>query len=180
MTHDEFWDIIADSRRDFDPDRRNGNMYLHGNMYLQAERLKQLLTPMPADEVQAFDRVFRQLFFDAFKWDLWAAAYIIGGGCCDDSFMDFRFWLISMGREVYEAAMVDAESLADVAAAPGIELTFFEAFGYIAAGVLEEKGASVPAEPYPHPEKPTGERWPHEEDPMRLPKLWARFGEADA
>src|SRR5262245_673914 len=133
MTNNQFWQIIADSRRDFDPNRRDGNMDL------QAERLEELLTAMSADEVQEFDRIFTQLYFDAYRWELWAAAYIIEGGCSDDGFMDFRYWLVSMGREVYEAAMADAESLADVAGGRGIEVCAFEEFGSIASRVLEEK-----------------------------------------
>lgn len=34
-----------------------------------------------------------------YRRDLWAAAYIIGGGCSDDSFIDFRAGLIAQGHE---------------------------------------------------------------------------------
>jgi hypothetical protein len=176
MTRDEFWNIIADSRRGFDPKRRDGNMDR------QAERLEQLLSAMQADELQAFRRICTQLYFDAYRWDLWAAAYIIEGGCSDDGFMDFRYWLVSMGREVYEAAMADPESLVDVAYAPGIEVCAFEGFGYIAQRVLEVEGVPDPVESsdFEHPHEPAGERWEDDDLPKRFPKLWAKFGEADA
>ena len=176
MTHDKFWSIIADSRRDFDPKRRDGNMAL------QAERMERLLSDMPAGEVQEFGRVFDELYFDAYRWDLWAAAYILEGGCSDDGFIDFRYWLISMGREVYEAAMVDPESLAEVGGRPGIEVCSFEEFGSIASRVLEEKGVPEPAEPsgYHYPREPAGEQWEEDDLPERFPKLWTKFGEADA
>jgi hypothetical protein len=172
MTREQFWKIIADSRRDFDPNRHDGNMYM------QAERLEQLLSAMPVEEVREFGRIFAQLYFDAYRRDLWGAAYVIEGGCSNDGFMDFRFWLISMGREVYEAAMADPESLVNVAYAPGIEVCAFEEFGGIASGVLEAKG--VPDPPgVRHPREPVGERWTDEELPRRLPKLWAKFGKKD-
>lgn len=34
--------------------------------------------------------------------------------CSDDSFIDFRAWLVSQGRDVYMAALKDPDSLADV------------------------------------------------------------------
>jgi hypothetical protein len=176
MTHDHFWNIIADSRRDFDPNRRDGNMRL------QAKRLQQLLAAMPAQAVREFDRLFTKLYFDAYRWDLWRAAYIIEGGCSDDGFMDFRSWLISMGREVYQAAMDDPETLAEVVSAPGIEGCFFEEFGGIAWRVLEEKGGVESAEPsgYSHPREPAGERWEDDDFPTRFPRLWAKFGDPNA
>ncbi|MFD6293827.1 DUF4240 domain-containing protein [Streptomyces sp. NPDC060235] len=42
-----------------------------------------------------------------------AAAYLIGGGCSNDSFMDFRAGLIALGRDWYEKATADPDSLAD-------------------------------------------------------------------
>ncbi|MEU1251459.1 DUF4240 domain-containing protein [Micromonospora arida] len=38
-------------------------------------------------------------------WDVWAAAYLIGGGCSDDSFIDFRAGVIALGREWYERVL---------------------------------------------------------------------------
>ncbi|QNN25324.1 DUF4240 domain-containing protein [Planctomycetales bacterium ZRK34] len=176
MTYDQFWQTIAASRGVVDRNRRDGNMDR------QAERLEELLSVMSVDDVQAFDRIFTQFYFDAYTYDLWAAAYIIEGGCSDDGFMDFRYWLISMGRAIYEAAMADAESLADVAGGPGIEVCAFEEFGRIARRVLEQKNVPEPAEPSgaSHPREPVGEWWEDDNLPERFPKLWSRFGEADA
>jgi hypothetical protein len=42
---------------------------------------------------------------------LWAAAYLIEGGC-DDGFMDFRAGLMLQGRTAFEAAVADPDSLA--------------------------------------------------------------------
>ena len=71
-------------------------------------------------------------FWRAYRWDSWAAAYSIGSGCSDDGFTDFRYFLISMGREVFERALADPESLLSVARAPGVEDVFFGDFGYAA------------------------------------------------
>ena len=34
-----------------------------------------------------------------YRWDMWAAAYLIGGGCSDDGFIDFRAGLIAQGLD---------------------------------------------------------------------------------
>jgi hypothetical protein len=170
MTNEQFWTVIADSRQGFDPKRRDGNMDL------QAQRLEEILSELPPAEVADFERIFTEHHNAAYRWDLWGAAYIIEGGCSDDGFTDFRYWLISMGREIFEAALANPESLAKVADGPGIEVCSFEEFGYIARRVLEDAGAPE-AEAPASPQEPAGEQWEEDDLPERFPKLWAKFGE---
>lgn len=174
MTHDEFWQVISDSRCDFDPNRQSGNLDL------QVERLTGILTALPANDVPQFQDIFLELYFNAYRWDLWGAAYVIEGGCGDDGFMDFRNWLISMGRDVYEAALADAESLVDVAAQPGVETTQFEEFGSIVGRVMEERNIPESEAPpdFRHPQTPAGEPWTEEDLPAHFPRLWSKFGDA--
>jgi hypothetical protein len=47
-----------------------------------------------------------------YRYDLWAAAYLIGGGCSDDGFIDFRAGLIAQGRDWYHKAAASPDSLA--------------------------------------------------------------------
>ncbi len=97
MTIDQFWSLVE-------------GLPTEGAERALAERLDRL---SPKDLV-AFDRHFTEQFFRAYDWQLWNAAYIIGGGCSNDSFMDFRYGLISRGRAVFEAALEDPETLAGV------------------------------------------------------------------
>jgi hypothetical protein len=58
---------------------------------------------------------------------LWAAAYLINGGCSDDGFEYFRGWLIAQGREVFERVVADPDALAELpivqaSAADGLDL----------------------------------------------------------
>jgi Protein of unknown function (DUF4240) len=69
------------------------------------------LQALPAEDITAFDRIFPTLFFNAYRWDVWAAAYIIEGGS-DDGFMDFHAGLICLGREANYDALNDPNSLA--------------------------------------------------------------------
>jgi hypothetical protein len=50
----------------------------------------------------------------AYTVDLWGAAYLINGGSSDDGFYYFRCWLVGMGKKVYENALANPDSLADV------------------------------------------------------------------
>ncbi|GAA4454121.1 DUF4240 domain-containing protein [Novipirellula rosea] len=176
MNHERFWTIIAESRSEFDPNRRDGDMDS------QVARLRDALSELSAQDVGSFANTFTKLFHDAYRWDLWAAGYIIEGGCSDDGFADFRNWLISMGRDVYDNAMTDVDSLADVAFAPGIEVTRFEEFGNIPLDVLRrmntpEDDAGIME--FKHPASPAGEEWEEEDLPTRFPKLIAaeaRYG----
>ena len=139
--------------------------------------LLQLLSGLPRREVMEFHRFFSDQFHRAYRWDLWRAAYLIGGGCSDDGFTDFRYWLISMGREAFEAALENPDSLASVATAPGVEASQFEEFGSLTASVLEQKG--MDPDEYsvaPGPNEPMGERWDDNDFPSRLPWLWEKFG----
>lgn len=81
-----------------------------------------------------FDRAFAA----AYQWLLWAAAYIIEGGCSDDGFMDFRYGLISRGRSVFERALADPDSLADVADDTTDGFIPNEDFGYVAQRVYQK------------------------------------------
>ncbi|MFL5344582.1 MAG: DUF4240 domain-containing protein [Hyalangium sp.] len=172
MDLERFWKIVESSRRGFDPGQ------VDGNMARQLEELKRLLRALPPPEVVGFrDRLLEQMDV-AFQWDLWAAAYLIAGGCSDDGFTDFRGWLISMGRRVFEGAMADAESLADVADAPGIEDVFFEEFLYVPTRAYEEStGHQIPEYTGPLHDAPSGDKWSEEGSELRqkFPKLWEKY-----
>ncbi len=161
MTIDQFWSLVE-------------GLPTEGAEHALEERLQPL---SPADLV-AFDRHFTEQFFRAYDWQLWNAAYIIKGGCSDDSFMDFRYGLISRGRAVFEAALHDPDTLAAVVR-QGEDLRN-EAFASVAAHVYEQQtGTALPDRGLRHPAEPTGEDWNPDDKELcarRLPKLWAKFG----
>ncbi|HYO57969.1 DUF4240 domain-containing protein [Archangium sp.] len=172
MNVDQFWKIIESSRRGFDPGR------IDGNMEQQREELRGLLLKLPPEEIIGFRNHLLQQMDEAFHWDLWGAAYIIAGGCSDDGFADFRSWLISMGPRVFEAAASNAESLVEVADAPGVEDVFFEEFQYVPAQSYKElTGRELPAYAGHSRVEPAGEKWSEDEGNLerRFPKLWARY-----
>ena len=40
----------------------------------------------------------RQRLAEAYRWDIWAIAFIINGGCSDDGFEYFRGWLVRKAK----------------------------------------------------------------------------------
>lgn len=138
--------------------------------------MTRLLSEQSAEEVAGFEQHLVLHLHRAYRWDLWHAAAIIAGGCSDDFFADFCSWLVSMGRETYEAALGDVESLTDAAASAGIEDVFFEGFSTVPQDVYEKKTGQLLDTALEHPMEPAGVRSPAEELPLRFPRLWATFG----
>jgi hypothetical protein len=152
-----------------------------GNMERQLDELRRLLLELPPEEIVNFRDHLLERMNAAFQWDLWGAAYIIGGGCSDDGFTDFRGWLISMGQGIYDRALADPESLADVADAPGVEDVFFEEFLNVPAYVYEEStGHEIPEFAGHFPSEPAGKKWSEEGDELkrRFPTLWKKYVES--
>jgi hypothetical protein len=98
MNLDQFWHLI-DATRGL-PDR--------------GDALTAALGTLPPDEMIRFQLLYDDVLQSANTWDLWGAAYQIMGGCSDDGFSDFREDLLELGREVFEAAVRDPDSLAGV------------------------------------------------------------------
>jgi hypothetical protein len=92
----EFWNLGESSKT------ASGGRY-DRHIKVLAEHLSKLAP----EHIIDFQRIFDNLTDRAYSRDLWAAAYLFGGGCSDDSFTDFRSWLISMGRETYTLALTD-------------------------------------------------------------------------
>lgn len=99
----DFGRLVADTRDDAGDDTGR-----------QTQLLEERLRELPPGEIVAFHEQRHKLDERAYTWDVWGAAYVIEDGCSDDCFRDFRAYLISLGPQVYEAAMRDPDSIADV------------------------------------------------------------------
>lgn len=126
-------------------------------------------------EIVSYQEHFDRQMISAYRWELWAAAYIIDGGCSDDGFTDFRYGLISRGREVFEAAVANPDSLAEISD----DEFRNESFGYVANSVYESQtGECLPRRQAKQPSEPAGEDWDFDDEELceqKLPRLWAKF-----
>ncbi|MFI0404817.1 DUF4240 domain-containing protein [Actinomadura sp. 3N508] len=99
---DHFWDLI---------ERVDANDRVDGSM---AGVLAVELARLPVPQIAQFHRSVMVSARRALTWDLWEAADIIHRApCSQDTFCYFRLWLISQGREVFESAIGNPDSLAD-------------------------------------------------------------------
>jgi hypothetical protein len=105
MADKRFWDLIAVACKH----NVEGDFTDEWSLPL----VEQLMTLPPADIVR-FDRWFDEQTDALYTRDHWGAAYFINGGASDDGFYYFRCWLVGMGKQIYEAALKDPDSLVDV------------------------------------------------------------------
>jgi hypothetical protein len=161
MLESEFWALVDQSRE-----------AAGGRVGAQARELERLLTGRSAEDLIAFDRIFQTLRVRANRYDLWDAGFLVDNGMGDDGFRDFRAWLISRGRTVYEFVLADPENLADVPGARAGEVNG-ELFSYAVDAAYEATHkADLPSEG-PFDEEPEGESVDDEDIPLRLPRLYA-------
>ena len=166
MEENQFWGIIAKTKKN------SG-----GNYEKQQAELNKELSKLTAIEILEFDNKFRTLRGQAYKWELWAGAYIMNGGCSDDCFSDFRGWLIGRGQEVYENAMRDVETLVEIN--HDMDNDDWEGLSYVPRDVYEKKtgGKDMPAgiqETF----EISGEEWEEDDSELKAkyPKLHAKWG----
>jgi hypothetical protein len=123
MDLDGFWELIDRSRRGRERDWE-----------AQADELEALLKALPPSEVTTFAAIFAAQEQRAFRCDVHEAGAILDGGLGDDSFKDFRSWLISRGREAFESVLADPDALADLPEVMATEHHTAETFGGVALG----------------------------------------------
>jgi uncharacterized protein DUF4240 len=157
-----FWKLIEDAKQ------RCG-----GNPGHQVTELMDALTAMEASDIIAFNAHFDRFMAVSYTRELWAAAYIINGGCSDDCFDYFRGWLIAQGEAIFHNALRDPETLVEIVEPEEAEL---EELLYVAQEAYERRTGQ---------EMPQGERviwrlngelWDEETKYAMYPKLATKFG----
>jgi hypothetical protein len=170
MDETDFWEIVDTTR-----EAAGGDPDAH------AELLVDRLTGLDPEAVTDFARHFEARFNRAYRWDLWGAAWVLLDGAGDDTFENFRCWLISLGRHVFEGALHEPDALAGLlesfdpesdGEAEDVGYAAFDAYEQLTGDELPDLGLP---EPPPEPEGTP----PDFEDARALaavyPRLWARF-----
>jgi hypothetical protein len=138
------------------------------------ERLKEKLEAMSATAIKKFDKLFRKNVFALYHWDLWALAYISGGGCSDDAFEYFCAGLVLQGKDFYELARNNIPALAHKLSTCD-ETLECEAALYLAEQAYENKtGDILPTQDVPIPDI-QGEKWEEADLPVRYPEFCRIF-----
>jgi hypothetical protein len=102
MTHDTFWRLI-DEARNASP-----------KLVDIPKRLIDTLSQHTEQDIVDFETHYVDCLHRAYDARLWLAAVVMMRGCGDDTFSDFRGWLIAQGQQRFESALLDPDSLADL------------------------------------------------------------------
>lgn len=167
MDLERFWKIVEETRPTAaeDPDGFD-------------EALTATLSSLTAEEVLDFDATWDAVARQALTWDVWAAAWVLRGGCDDWAFQGFRDRLIALGRSAFEQALRDPDALADLDVTwdsgededVWISLATAEAYERLTGSELSEAESEEDAEP----QEPEGERWDLQTVVERVPRLAAK------
>ncbi|MER5915918.1 DUF4240 domain-containing protein [Streptomyces sp. NPDC001982] len=172
MDEMEFWELVDATREGAEGDPED-----------QADLLVDRLVQLDPESVLDFARHFESRYNRAYRWDLWGAAWVLLDGASDDAFDFFRCWLIGQGREIFEGAVHDPDSLADLLADFDEEIDGDgEELGYAADEAYEQLTGTVAPDLgiAPAPAEPDGTPVDFENESAlaeRYPKLWDRFRE---
>jgi plasmid stabilization system protein ParE len=150
MTEDEFWEINAQSQ----------TVSPGSNEELRKERIHRLyalLFPLPLEELNDYYYHFSKCYYGLYRYDVREAASIIDYDVyqSDDSFKDFRSWLISLGKEAYYSVSEDPDTLEQFITDnmenpynPGDYYLQWEEFAYVATEVYYEKTGDDPPDDF--------------------------------
>ncbi|WP_086823720.1 DUF4240 domain-containing protein [Allokutzneria sp. NRRL B-24872] len=164
----QFWQLIDDVREQVgDP----------ADADAVAAGASTLIATLPRGEIVAAQQVLWDLMAFSYRAPLLAAARLINGGTSDDGFEYFRGWLITQGCEVFERAVADPDTLAELpvvraAANDGEELECEDALGIAVEAHLAVTGEAFPTGAftirYPELDQDASEEYP-------LPRLAALY-----
>lgn len=165
MDEDQFWKIIQTTK-----DNSNGDFEE------QQEELANELRKLTPDDIILFGNRFRYFRGQANTWELWGAIYIIHGGCGDDSFNDFREWVIGQGKDFYYKTIKDPESLVQIDT-DKIDEVEWEGLGYVHSTIFKELTGQEMEYLFKEKQETTGVEWEEESDDLKnmFPKLYAKY-----
>jgi len=98
MTPQEFWSLVEQTR--------------NSSSEVQANALSEKLAALGLEGVVAFENHLNHHISELMSFDHLAANFIIQSYTSDDVFTDFQAWLVMQGKERFENARDDVETIA--------------------------------------------------------------------
>jgi hypothetical protein len=137
VDEERFWAVVEECRA-----------LSGGDLAASLYSLESQLARLPAGETAEFFDRWQVMGERAWRGLVWDAARVLMGWVVDDSFGAFQAWLITRGRDVFEATVGDPDNLADLAvellATPWAVAEQFD--GVVGWAACEAKGVEHPAE----------------------------------
>ena len=128
MTGTAFWKLVEDAARNA---KRNVNR--------QAELIRDALAGMSVIEIVSFEDHLRCNLRRAYTFDLMVASFIVMSYVSDDTFEEFRAWLVAQGKERFERAVKSPASIAAFLDRDSVETVRGEALLLAATSAYERQ-----------------------------------------
>jgi len=136
----------------------------------QAVAIGEKLKAFKAPEIRRFAAIYARLMKQLYHWNVWALAYAARDGCSDDSFAEFRTWLILRGDPVLVALAIGDPTSAARLVPKDPDLADGTLLPIIDEAYLARSGKTIDL-PATDLEKPKGKEWPEEEFEIWFPQL---------
>ncbi|MFJ8259486.1 DUF4240 domain-containing protein [Peribacillus asahii] len=180
MTDEYFWELLEKCKEKGE------------DVEEQIEWLITHLSRKSVKDIIKFDFIFNRYYAKSYTSHLWAAAYIVMGGCSDDCFDYFRAWLLYLGKDEYEAAIENPETLLPYfkLLEEQEEIPQLEELLFVASSAYEEKTGLDDEEYYKLYEQLTNADfiqpeiefdWDEDDEEglrNKFPALWTAYGES--
>ncbi len=169
MTENKFWEIIENSKNAI-TDKES------------AEQIENKLNDLSPAKLVDFYLLMEKYRAMAYKRDLYGAGSLLSGrNLSDDSFWYFTCWLVSRGKQTYQSALNNADSLADLPAnlenEYGVDV-YFQSYCGIVYDIFEFKTGRNIYDEAKHQYEKDNDWFGYTTDELKLsfPKLWAKYG----
>ncbi len=176
MNEQIFWDLIDKARK--------SNA---ANFETQCVNLTEFLVEgHTAEEILAFEHILREKIEEASTWTIMAAAFVVCSFISDDTYEDFRAWMVGQGKDNFYKILRDPNEVCNIVK-PSRDLELDgEYMLFVAANAYLEKTGSDDEEAFyeliEHPaEKEIVQKWPESKNDYRklFPQLFDAFWSED-
>jgi len=175
MNEQIFWQLIDKARA-----ARNSNFET------QCVTLTELLIPYSAEDIIAFEHILREKIEEASTWPIMAATFVVCSFISDDTYEDFRAWIVGQGKEHFYKILADPNVICDILLPKEARDLGGEYMLFVAANAwlekLDKDNEDEFYELIDHPEeKVIEQRWPETKEEYRklFPRLYDTFWNED-
>lgn len=127
MTKEQFWKIIDEANSEVDSDEQTAFL----------KNVTENLSKLSGKEIAAWKNIQTYLIKLADRIDLLQAAMGKDIYLSDDSFYDFRVWLLSKGKDIFTTVLREPDRLSEFMDSP--DKVYFERFSYVTHDVYRER-----------------------------------------
>jgi hypothetical protein len=161
-----FWAVIAEARAAADPD----------DIDEVVGAIEEAIAALDDEELVAFHHQFLRQYWKCYRYEIRAAAMVIGGDeASEDFYDDFCCWLIAQGQERFDKTLADPDSLAALEIVTD-DLAAGELLDFADRTYMERTGGEIPDEEgFQQPENPAGKPLTEADLQKKLPQLCNAF-----